>query len=123
MNIKQLVDNWYIGNKKESVPPLKLLQPLHVQHLGTPRNKNAGRAKLRQIKCVMTQVEAYAKIEDIYEDDPSKWNSEYTTKTWEVIGNKYINSRFRGSHTVEMSLKTLYNKMLKANILQNNDNG
>ena len=45
MTIKQLVDNWYIGNKKESIPPLKLLEPLHVQHLGTQANKNAGRVK------------------------------------------------------------------------------
>ena len=119
MSIKQLVDNWYIGNKKESVPPLKLLEPLHVQHLGTDRNKNAGRVKLRQMKCVMNQVEGYARTEGIYEGDPSKWNSEYTTKIWEVIGDKYINSRFRGNRTVEMSWKTLYNKMLKANIFDN----
>ena len=73
------------------------------------------------MKCVMNQVEAYARIEGIYEDDPSKWNSEYTTKIWEVIGDKYINSRFRGDRTVEMSWKTLYNKILKANIFQNDD--
>ena len=42
MNVKQLVDNWYVGNKKESVPPLKLLELLHVQHIGTVANKNAG---------------------------------------------------------------------------------
>ena len=122
MNIKQLVDNWYIGNKKESIPPMKLLQPLHVQHLGTSRNKNAGRVKLRQMKCVMNQLESYAKTEGIYEDDPSKWNSEYTTKIWEVIGDKYINSRFGGKRIAEMSWKTLYNKMLKAKIFQDNDN-
>ena len=80
MNIKQLVDNWYIGNKKESIRSQKLLQPLHVQYLGTPRNKNAGRVKLRQMKCVMNQVEAYTRIEGIYEGDPLKWSSEYTTK-------------------------------------------
>ena len=123
MSIKQLVDNWYIGNKKESVPPLKLLEPLHVQHLGTDRNKNAGRVKLRQMKCVMDQVEIYARTEGIYEGDPSKWNSDYTTKLWEVIGDKYINSKFRGNRTVEMSWKTLYNKILKANTFETNANG
>ena len=94
MNIKQLVDNWYIGNNKESIPPLKLLQPLHVQHLGTGGNKNAGRVKLRQMKCVMNQIEGYAKTEGVYEGDPSKWDSEYTTKVWEAVGDKYINSRY-----------------------------
>ena len=123
MTIKQLVDNWYVGNKKESVPPLKLLEPLHVQHLGTTRNKNAGRVKLRQMKCVMNQVESYAKMEGIYKSDPAEWTSDYATNIWEVVGDKYINSRFRGNRTAEMSWKTLYNKMLKANIFQDGDNG
>ena len=123
MTIKQLVDNWYVGNKKESIPPLKLLEPLHVQHLGTQANKNAGRVKLRQMKCVMNQIEDYAKTEGIYDSNPAKWTSEYATKVWETVGDKYINSRFRGNRTAEMSWKTLYNKMLKANIFNNNDNG
>ena len=46
MSVKQLVDNWYVGNKKESVPPLKLLDPLHVQYIGTGVSKNAGQARL-----------------------------------------------------------------------------
>ena len=71
----------------------------------------------------MNQVEEYAKTEGVYESDPSKWNSEYTTKLWEAIGDKYINSRFQGNRTIEMSWKTVYNKMLKANIFQTNDNG
>ena len=66
MNIKQLVDNWYIGNKKESMPPLKFLELLHVQHLGTSRNKNLGQVKLRQMKYVMNQVEEYARTEGAY---------------------------------------------------------
>ena len=124
MTIKQLVDNWYIGNKKESIPPLKLLEPLHVQHLGTQTNKNTGRVKLRQMKCVMNQIEDYAKTEGIYDSNPAKWTSEYATKVWETVGDKYINSRFRGNRTAEMSWKTLYNKMLKANVFNNiNANG
>ena len=123
MNIKQLVDNWYIGSKKDCVPPLKLLEPLHVQHLGTSNNKNQGRVKLRQMKLIMTKIEEYATIEGVYDGNPVKWTSEYCTKLWEKVGDKYINSRFRGNRTVEMSWKTLYNKMQKAKVFENNNDG
>ena len=45
-----------------------------------------------------------------------------TRKVWEAIGEKYINSRFQGNYAVKMSWKTVYNKMLKANIFQTNYN-
>ena len=66
MNVKQLVDNWYVGSKKHCVPRLKLLEPLYVQHLGTRKNKNQGRAKLRQMKLIMSKIEEYATIEGVY---------------------------------------------------------
>ena len=121
MNVKQLVDNWYVGSKKHCVPPLKLLEPLHVQHLGTSKNKNQGRAKLRQMKLIMSKIEEYATIEGVYDGNPAKWTSEYCTKLWENVGSKYINSIYRGNRTVEMSWKTLYNKMQKAKVFVNND--
>ena len=122
MNVKQLVDNWYVGNKKERIPPFKLLEPLHVQHIGTSANKNAGRVKIRQMKCVMSQIEDYAKTEEVYEINPDKWTTEYTTKIWEAVGDKYINSKFRGNRAVEMSWKTLFNKMQKANMFKTSVN-
>ena len=33
INVRQLIDNWFVGNNKLSVPPLKLLEVLYVQHL------------------------------------------------------------------------------------------
>ena len=75
------------------------------------------------MNCVMNQVEAYTRTEGIYGDDPLKWNSEYTTKLWEVICDKHIDSRFQGNRTVKISWKTMHNKMLKANIFQTNGNG
>ncbi len=72
MNVKQLVDNWYVGSKKECIPPLKLLDPLHVQHLGTLRNKNQGRVKLRQMKLIMSKVEEFATTEGVHDDNPAK---------------------------------------------------
>ena len=39
----------------------------------------------------MSQIEAYAKTEEVYESDPDRWTTEYTTKIWEAVGDKYIN--------------------------------
>ena len=102
MNVKQLVDNWYVGSKKHCVSPLKLLEPLYVQYLGTTMNKNQGRVKLRQMKLIMKKNEEYATIEGVYNGNPAKWTSEYCTKLWENVGGKYINSRFRGNRSVKM---------------------
>ena len=66
----------------------------------------------------MTQIEAYAKIENIYESNPDKWTTEYTTKIWEIVGDKYIYSKFRGNRSIEISRKALFNKMQKANMFK-----
>mmetsp|Transcript_15139 Transcript_15139/g.14612 ORF Transcript_15139/g.14612 Transcript_15139/m.14612 type:complete len:95 (+) Transcript_15139:150-434(+) len=72
MNVNQLIDNWFVGNRKESMLLLKLLEPLYVQHLGTTSNTNTSRIKLRQMKYVMKLIEECAKSEEVYDDDPGK---------------------------------------------------
>ena len=54
---KQLIDNLCFGNNRENILPLELLSALHVEHLGTPGNWNAGKLKLRQMRCVMVTLE------------------------------------------------------------------
>ena len=34
MNAKQLIDNWYVGDKKSGVSPFYYLTAKHVEHLG-----------------------------------------------------------------------------------------
>ena len=57
MTDKQLIDNWYVGDKKAGVPPFYYLTAKHVEHLGTQKNKGLGRMKLRHMKSVMKVVE------------------------------------------------------------------
>ena len=59
----------------------------------------------------MKSIEEYAKREEVYDDNSGKWTQDYTTQIWEAVGDKYINSKFRGNRTAETSWKTLYNKM------------
>ena len=39
MTDKQLIDNWYVGDKKAGVPPLYYFTAKHVEHLGTQKIK------------------------------------------------------------------------------------
>ena len=64
MTGKQLIDNWYFGNKREKIPLLELLITLHVAHLGTPGNMRDGKVNLRQMICVMATLERYSNKEN-----------------------------------------------------------
>ena len=55
----------------------------------------------------------------MYKDNPGKWTQENTTKIWEAVGDKYLQSNFSINRTPEMSWKTLYNKMAKAKAFNN----
>ena len=115
MNAKQLIDNWYVGNAREKVPPLALLSHNDVAHLGTEKCRNSGKVKIRQMRLVMNLIERYARIERCYEADKSKWTTDYARIMWEKVGTKYIGVKFGGKNrNAELSWKTLFNKMMKA---------
>ena len=118
MAFNQLIDNWYVGNKREEIPPLEILSALYVAHFGTPGNCNAGKVKLRQMKCVMATMDKYAKKENCYLSDKDLCTSEYTKGMWEKIREKYLIYEFGGQNrNAYMSWKTLYNKMPKEKVL------
>ena len=115
MNAKQLIDNWYVGNSRDKIPPLVLLTHHDVAHLGSVKTPHLGKVKLRQMRLVMKLVERYARIEQCYDGRREKWTSEYTRVLWEKVGVKYIGAQYGGKNrNAELSWKTLYNKMMKA---------
>ena len=60
MTIKQLIDNWFIGNEREKIPPFSVLQFNHVAHIKTAKSAMSGKSKLRQMRSVMKVVKKYA---------------------------------------------------------------
>ncbi len=90
MTMKQLIENWFVGNQKEKIPPFVLLDDEHVRHLGTSKTKNSGRNKLRQMKAVMKVVKRHAIDENCWTEDKQKWNIEYSQQLWDKVGKKYI---------------------------------
>ena len=47
---KQLIDKWYVGDKRAGVPKSYYLTAKHAENLGTKKNKGLGRMNLRQMK-------------------------------------------------------------------------
>ena len=60
MNINQLIDNWFIGNEREKIPPFSVLKFNHVAHIKTAKSARSGKSKLRQMRSVMKVVKKYA---------------------------------------------------------------
>ena len=76
---KQLIDKWYVGDKKSGVPPFYYLTAKHVEHLGNQKNKGLGRMKLRQMKSVLKVVERLSREKACFRDrDGNNWNTEYS---------------------------------------------
>ena len=46
MTIKQLIDNWFIGNEREKIPPFAVLHFNHVAHIKTAKSARSGKSKL-----------------------------------------------------------------------------
>ena len=59
MTVKRLIKNWYVGNQREKVPPLALLDEKYVGRIVS------GRTHLRQMNCVMQIIERFANKEGI----------------------------------------------------------
>ena len=82
MTYNKLIGNWYVGNNREKIPMLDLLIVLRVARLVTPVNRNSGKVKLRQMRCVMATLDKYANKENSYLSDNDWWTSEYTKRMW-----------------------------------------
>ena len=41
---------------------------------------------------------------------------------WETVGDKYVYPKFKANRAIEMSWKTLFNKMQKANMFKSSVN-
>ena len=111
---KQLIDTWYLENKRENIPLLEVLSALHVAHLVTTGNHNSGKVKLRYMRCVMATLETYSKKENSYLREEDLWTNEYMKRMWGKIGEKYIISRFGVQNwNADISWKVMYNNIPK----------
>jgi hypothetical protein len=113
MTIRQLLENWFVGNAELKIPPYALLCNNHVAHITTEKNKNTGKVKLRQMRLTMMKVKEHAIAEDCWTENREKWTADYTAKMWEKVGEKYVYALYTKGRTVECSWKTVYNGIMR----------
>ena len=112
MTIKQLVYNWKIGNTSEKVPPLGTLQKWHVNHI-----PNAW-AQLRKMNCVMCVIERLARAKNTWIDSTS-WSLMQVNLMYDSIKDGLKEYFSNVQRKVEVSWKTVYNKMVKLGAFPN----
>ena len=91
MTVNHLIENWYIGNQREKVPPLALLDAKYVGHIV------AGKTNLIEMKCVIQMLDMFTKIEDIYKGKEG-WDLTYMKLLWEKFGDKHLMNCFGGGN-------------------------
>lgn len=118
MTCKQLFENWFIGNKRDNVPPFALLKHHHVDHI-----KN-GAATLRKMKSFMKVIECHARDEGCWIESKADWTIGEVSKAWEKIGDKHIKAKFGGnkpsSRKREISWATALHYMTQAGEFRRN---
>ena len=96
MTIKQLVDNWFIGNEREKITPFAVLQFNNIAHIKTSKSARSRKSKLRQMRSVMKVVKKCAIQEGCWSDDKSKWDVQFTFNLWNKIRENYITALYGG---------------------------
>ena len=119
---KQLIDKWYVEDKKSGVSPFYYLTAKHVEHLGTQNNKGLGGMNLRQMKSMIKVVERLGREKGRFRDmDGKHLNNEYEKVVWETVGPIILRKYGPKNREAEMSWKTVYNNISKAKAFGNDD--
>ena len=117
MTCKQLFENWFLGNKRDNIPPLALLKHHHVEHI-----KN-GAPTLRKMKAFLKIAEKYARDEGCWFESRADWSIDKVREAWEKIGDKHIQAKFGGktsSRKREISWATAIHYMTGARAFRSN---
>ena len=90
MTCKQLFENWFLGNRRDNIPPFALLRHHHVEHI-----KN-GAPTLRKMKAFLKIAERYGREEGCWFESRADWSIDKVREAWEKIGDKHIKAKFGG---------------------------
>ena len=122
--IINLITLWIIGNKRENIPPLRLLTAANVEHL------KQGRNNLSKMKQVMIQIKKFGVNKGMWENE-GNWNGEKITALWSVIWedlDPYLRTEGKCSSGTDLaksrkgqiSWRTCYNNMQKKSLFVGN---
>ena len=124
--IIHLMTLWLIGNQRENVPPLRMLEPRYVYHFD-----KKGRT-LSEMKQVMEKIKEFGQESGVWLSNTSEWNGSTVTTLWSTIWGKldpYLRTESMSKNgTIELEKsrngqiewRTCYNKMSDKGLLQGN---
>ena len=115
MTCPQLIQNWFLSNARDNIPPLYSLDSKMVEHLKLNNYRNS-------MKCFMKIVEKMARENDCWIDKPSMWEHRSINRMWETIREEFTAKYCQSKRKKEMTWKTAYNNMSKANAFGNKRN-
>ena len=85
---KQLIENWFVGNAEEKIPPCVLLKYNYLKYIKGACNN------LRIMKSFMLLVEKYTVIEGIWEANTSRWSISYANLLLKRAGMPHLNAKY-----------------------------
>ena len=115
MTSLQLIQNWFIGNERDNIPPLHALDSKMVLHLKLNKYCNS-------MKCFMGVVQKYAEGTDLWIKDPCGWDIKSVNKMWEAIKPEFTRRFCQTNRKKELTWKTAYNNMSKSHAFGNERN-
>ena len=115
MTCLQLIQNWFIANRRDNIPPLCALDSKMVMHLKLNKCRN-------QMACFMRIVEKMAREKDCWVERRSDWDCQSLNSMWETIKPDFAAKFCQTKRKKEMTWKTAYNKMSEQNVFGNKRN-
>ena len=116
MTSLQLVHNWFIGDLKRNIPPLRTLNSKNVAYL------KGGNITRNKMKCFMRVVEAEARQKQVWVEKPSRWDYSAITQMWDAIKEDFLAKYGKTKRKKELAWTSVYTNMTKANAFGNRRN-
>eukprot|EP00804_Cyclotella_cryptica_P030556 CCRYP_014841-RA/>CCRYP_014841-RA protein AED:0.29 eAED:0.28 QI:0/0/0/1/1/1/2/0/385 len=115
MTWTQLIQNWFIGNKTENLPPFVDLNSKIVAHC----NRNSGNRMRLNMKAMMRIVELEAREKGVWVEKKSEWTAPLVQKMIDAVRVDFMKKYLDGSNRqAEASWSTVYNRMSKAGVFK-----
>jgi len=112
MTCLQLIQNWFISNKRDNIPALCNLDSRMVEHLKMNKYRNS-------MKSFMSIVEKFAREKECWNEKPSLWSIKSVNSMWKAIEPEFKLAYCKTKRKGELTWKTAYNNMSKADAFGN----
>ena len=110
MTWSQLIENWFLGNQRDNLPPIIDLDSKLVKHC----NKGSGNRMRGNMVAFMRVVEMEAREKSCWKNNNREWTNEYVRNMIDEIRGDFTKKYMLGNNRkCENSWSTVYGRMSK----------